>query len=84
MPIQQVHVFAVPGEDLSVELTRRAKAAWFDTGGSVSPNEASGVVLRDGRGYVALKDTEVGTLAVYRIRPDNLTLRRMKRPPKGL
>jgi len=84
MPIEQVHAFTEPGPDLSAELTRRAKAAWFDTGGTVSPTEASGVVVRDGLGYVVLKDAEGSTLGVYRIRPDNLKLRRMKRPPKGL
>jgi hypothetical protein len=84
MPIEQVHTFNAPGADLSAELTRRAKAAWFDTGGSVSPTEASGVVIRDGLGYVVLRDAEGAVLAVYRIRPDNLTLRRMKRPPKRI
>ena len=84
MPIKQVHTFTKPGPDLSAELTRRAKAAWFDTGGTVSPTEASGVVLRVGLGYVVLRDADGATLAVYRIRPDNLTLRRMRRPPNEL
>ena len=84
MPIEQVHAFSAPGPDLSAELTRRAKAAWFDAGGTVSPTEANDVVMRDGLGYVVLKDSEGSTLAVYRIRPDNLTLRRMKRPPKTI
>lgn len=84
MPIEKLHAFTAPGPDLSVGLTRRAKAAWFDTGGTVSPTEASCVVMRDGLGYVVLKDAEGAVLAVYRIRPDNLTLRRMKRPPKGV
>lgn len=84
MPIEQVHAFTAPGPDLSAELTRRAKAAWFDSGGTVSPSEASGVMIRDGLGYVVLRDADGSVLAVYRIRPDNMTLRRMKRPPKGL
>ena len=84
MPIKQVYTFNAPGPDLCAELTRRAKAAWFDSGGTVSPTDASGVVLRDGLGYVVLKDAEGSTLAVYRIRPDNMTLRRMRRLPKGL
>jgi hypothetical protein len=48
------------------------------------PTDASGVVLRDGLGYVVLRKADGSVLAVYRIRPDNLTLRRMKRPPKRI
>jgi hypothetical protein len=84
MPIEHTHTFTAPGPDLSTELTRRAKAAWFDTGGTVSPTDASGVVLRNELGYVVLRDADGAMLAVYRIRPDNLTLQRMKRPPRVL
>jgi hypothetical protein len=41
------------------------------------------VVLRDGLGYVVLRGAGESVLAVYRIRPDNLALRRMKQHPKG-
>ena len=82
MPIQKVHAFSAPGPDLSAELTRRAKAAWFGAGGTVSPSEASGVMIRDGLGYVVLRDADGSVRAVYRIRPDNMTLRRMRRSPR--
>ena len=84
MPIEQVHAFTAPGADLSAQLTRRAKAAWFATGGLASPTDASGVMVRDGLGYVVLREAAGSVLAVWRIRPDNLTLRRMKRPPKRI
>ena len=66
MPIEQVHAFTAPWPDLSAELTRRAKAGWFDTGGTVSPTEASGVVVREGLGYVVLRDADGSVLSVYR------------------
>ena len=57
---------------------RRAMAAWFKTGGTEVPNEASGVKMRLGLANVVLHGVS-GVLAVYRVRPDNLTLRAMKR-----
>lgn len=42
MPIEKVHAFTAQGPDLGAELTRRVKAAWFDTGGTVSSTETSG------------------------------------------
>ena len=35
-------------------------------------------------GYVVLREADGNVLSVYRIRPDNLTVRRTKRPPKRL
>lgn len=83
MPIEQVHAFKDPDPDTCAALVRRAKAAWFDTGGEGTPDESSGYASVQGLGYVVLR--AAGTvLAVYRVRSDNLMLRRMKRPPKGL
>lgn len=83
MPIEQVHSFQDPDPETQAALVRRAKAAWFDTGGQGTPDESSGYASAQGLGYVVLR--AAGTaLAVYRVRSDNLMLRRMKRPPKGL
>ena len=83
MPIEQVHQFTEPDETQQAALTRRAKAAWFDTGGDGTPDDSSGYATHEGLGYVVLRQGG-GILAVYRVRSDNLMLRRMKRPPKGL
>lgn len=64
------------------ELTRRAFAAYFRTGGTGQPGKASGVVERDGKRYVVLQNAR-GVLAVYRVRNDGM-LRRMRRWPLGL
>jgi hypothetical protein len=58
-------------------------AAWFKTGGTEMPNESSGVKMRLGLAYVVLHGP-VGVLAVYRVRPDNLALRAMKRWPVSI
>ena len=83
MPIEQVHQFTEPDESQRAALTRRAKVAWFDTGGDGTPDDSSGYATHTGLGYVVLRQSGV-VLAVYRVRSDNLMLRRMKRPPKGL
>lgn len=64
------------------ELTRRAFAAYFRTGGTEQPTKHSGVVERDGKLYVVLS-TARGILAVYRVRNDGM-LRRMRRWPSDL
>lgn len=64
------------------ELTRRALAAYFRTGGTGQPGRASGVVERDGKLYVVLGSSR-GVLAVYRVRNDGM-LRRMRRWPAEL
>jgi len=67
-----------PDEDL----TRRALAAWFRTGGIDQPSKASGVVRYGGLDYVVLVSTR-GVLAVYRVNNDGW-LRRLKRWPPAL
>ncbi len=62
---------------------RRAMAAWFKAGGTETPSAASGVKMRLGLAYVVLHGLN-GVLAVYRVRPDNLALRAMKRWPASL
>lgn len=64
------------------ELTRRAFAAYFRTGGTEQPGKASGVVDRNGKLYVVLHNAR-GVLAVYRVRNDGM-LRRMRRWPSDL
>ncbi len=83
MPIEKRYDFQAPSRDAQADLTRRAKAAWFDAGEDGTPGEASGFVLYKGLGYVVLRDPG-GVLGVYRVRSDNGMLRRMRRPPKGL
>ena len=66
-------------------LTRRALAAWYRTGGS-EPASAR-VVERNGLIYVVVDplggvaDRPAEVLAVYRVRPVDGVLRRMRRPP---
>ncbi|AQA05033.1 hypothetical protein BVC93_24455 [Mycobacterium sp. MS1601] len=64
------------------ELTRRAFAAYFRTGGTEQPGKASGVVEREDKLYVVLVSSR-GVLAVYRVRNDGM-LRRMRRWPSDL
>ncbi|WP_349268957.1 hypothetical protein MPNTM1_04179 [Mycolicibacterium parafortuitum] len=64
------------------ELTRRAFAAYFRSGGTQQPTKSSGVVDRDGKRYVVLNSAR-GVLAVYRVRNDGM-LRRMRRWPADL
>lgn len=59
-------------------LTRRALAAWYRAGGS-EPASAR-VVERNGLTYVVV-DRPAEVLAVYRVRPVDGVLRRMRRPP---
>ncbi|MGU3501882.1 hypothetical protein [Mycobacterium sp. C31M] len=64
------------------DLTRRAFAAYFRSGGTDQPTRGSGVVERDGKLYVVLGSAR-GILAVYRVRNDGM-LRRMRRWPSDL
>lgn len=64
------------------ELTRRALAAYFRAGGTDQPSGDSGVVKRDEKLYVVLRNVN-GTLAVYRVRNDGV-LRRMRRWPSDV
>ena len=81
MPIEQVHEFRMPSGGQCADLVRRARVALLQAGDSRAPDDRSAVKLHMGLGYVVLSD-HLGTVAVYRIRPDNMALRRMKRWPE--
>ena len=83
MPIEQTHEPLKLDAAQRADLTRRAMAAWFKAGGTEPPSGASGVKMRLGLAYVVLHGA-AGVLAVYRVRPDNLALRVMKRWPASL
>lgn len=96
MPIEKVHEFTRPDAATCRDLVRRAIAAWIAPRREQreSPNEAarsaeipdsaaSAVRMHKGLGYVVLHG-DSGVLAVYRIRPDTLTLRLMKRWPAAI
>lgn len=80
MPKPQVHGFREPTQPEKADLLRRAKAAWASTGEEGAPTLASGFVMVGGLGYVVLHGRGA-VLAVYRVRPDNGALRRLKRWP---
>ncbi len=83
MPIQKSHMFNEPTQDERSDLIRRAKVAWFGNEADGAPDETSGFTMCEGLGYVVLRQ-RCEVLGVYRVRSDNLILRRMKRPPKGV
>jgi hypothetical protein len=67
------------------DLTRRALAAYFRTGGdsaNVSERYSGPVTLGD-RTYVVLRDRRGGLLAVYRLKTTDM-LRRLKRWPAAI
>ena len=79
MPIEKRHEFAKPSPDIEADLIRRASAAWQQGGEGEGP-ALGAFKLHKGLGYVVLRGAG-GVLAVYRVRPDNLALRRLKRWP---
>ena len=83
MPIEKVHELTMPDAAGIADLVRRATVAWLQTGGVELPTPASGFKLYKGLGYTVLRGA-AGVLAVYRVRPDNFALRRMKRWPAGV
>lgn len=83
MPIDQVHTFSRPSKAEAADLVRRATVAWLQTGGTELPGPASAFKMHQGLGYVVLRGPEA-LLAVYRVRPDNMALRRMKRWPDAV
>lgn len=83
MPIPKVHEFTRPNKREAVDLVRRATVAWLREGGTELPSERSAFRMHAGLGYVVLHGGG-GVLAVYRVRPDNGALRRLKSPPKSL
>ncbi len=64
------------------DVTRRAFAAYFQSGGIDKPANSSGVVEYNGKAYVVLENVN-GILAVYRIRNDGM-LKRLRRWPTDL
>jgi hypothetical protein len=64
------------------DLTRRARAAYLRAGDTTHPKTAY-VREHDGRRYVVLATRDV-VLAVYRVRPWDNVLSRMRRPPRVL
>jgi hypothetical protein len=86
MPIAKHHAFTEPSQDKQADLLRRAVAAWRESLGDAPAapalGQGSGFKMHKGLGYVVLLGTESAhALAVYRVRSDNLMLRRMKRWP---
>lgn len=64
------------------DLTRRARAAYLRAGGTTHPKTAH-VREHEGRRYVILAARDA-VLAVYRVRPWDDVLSRMRRPPRPL
>jgi hypothetical protein len=64
------------------DLTRRAFAAYFRSGGTDQPANYSGVREHKGLRYVVLENVN-GTLAVYRIRRDEV-LKGLRRWPSAV
>jgi hypothetical protein len=64
------------------DLSRRALAAYFRSGGLDQPTGGGVVQEYDGKLYVVLSNVR-GTLAVYRVRNDGM-LKRLHQPPHGL
>jgi len=64
------------------DLSRRALAAYFRSGGFDQPTGGGVVQEYDGKLYVVLSNVR-GTLAVYRVRNDGM-LKRLRQPPHGL
>jgi hypothetical protein len=64
------------------DVTRRAFAAYFRSGGIDQPANSSGVVEHNGKAYVVLENVN-GILAVYRVRNDGM-LKRLRRWPSDL
>jgi len=77
VPIEKSHVFTEPTPEERADLIRRAKSAWFDTETSGAPDDTSGFTMLDGLGYVVLRQRG-DVIGVYRVRSDNLMLRRMR------
>jgi hypothetical protein len=80
MAKRQVHPPLQLDAGQRADLLRRAYAAWFRCGGTDIPQEISGVKTRLGLTYVVLHGA-TGVLTVYRVRPDNMALRVLKRWP---
>ena len=64
------------------DLTRRAFAAYFRSGGNIQPANDSGLATHNGMQYVVLRNVS-GVFAVYRVRNDGM-LKGLKRWPAAL
>ena len=64
------------------DLSRRALAAYFRSGGFDQPTGGGVVQNYEGKLYVVLSNVR-GTLAVYRVRNEGM-LKRLRQPPRGL
>lgn len=65
-------------------IVERAFTAYFRSGGTDQAGRDSSECVRlNGKDYVVLRNAH-GALAVYRVRPHNGALRRLKRPPAEL
>ncbi len=65
------------------DIIRRAKAAWFRSGGSDQPSATSSEAEKHGGKWYAVLRNQRGVLAVYRVRNDD-KLKRLVRPPAGI
>jgi hypothetical protein len=68
--------------DNEENLSRRALAAYFRSGGTAQPTGGGVVQEYEGKLYVVLSNVR-GTLAVYRVRNDGM-LKGLRRPPREL
>jgi len=83
MPKEQVHPPVKLDPQQRADLVRRGMVAWIKSGGQGMPTSDSCEKMRLGRAYVVLHGTD-DVLAVYRVRPDNMALRVLKRWPESL
>lgn len=92
---EQTHQARKLTADERADLLRRGLAAWFTTPGAQTtgpdghPVAARLATLKDETNpghllHFVLIDAGPDMLVVYRVRNDNLMLRRMRRPPKRL
>ena len=65
------------------DLTRKALAAYYRSGGREWPDESSGPREAEGLQYVVL-EKDGKPLAIYRVRSYDGVLRRLRRWPKAL
>jgi hypothetical protein len=83
MPKPQVHTLQSLPADKEREVVRRAVAAYHRAGGEDYPVLGGTYTVVGGLGYIVVHALgSSAPLAVYRLRPDNLMLRRMKRWPE--
>ena len=73
----------MPDAEGIADLVRRATVAWLQTGDTELLSNASGFKLYRGLMYAVLHGAG-GILAAYRVRPDSLVLRRIKRCLSGV